>query len=85
METSAVINSEEEEKYLSEFDKLQSIIDTAKNTKIDLEYRKWHIRAKLEEKKQQETKNEKNVNVTFREKWKDVNMTFKEKWKGEGG
>ena len=28
METSVVSNSEEEEKYLSEFDELQSIIDT---------------------------------------------------------
>ena len=51
METSAVSKFEEEEKYLSEFDEFQSIIDTAEDTKIDIEYHEQNIREKLEEKK----------------------------------
>ena len=51
VETSAVSKFEEEEKYLSEFDEFQSIIDTAEDTKIDIEYHEQNIREKLEEKK----------------------------------
>ena len=42
-----------------EFEKFQSIIDTDENKKIDLEYREQSIREKLEEKKEQETKERK--------------------------
>lgn len=44
VETSAVSNSEEEEKYLLEFDELQSIIDTVEDTEIDREYHERNIR-----------------------------------------
>ena len=54
VETSAVSKFEEEEKYLSEFDEFQSIIDTAEDTKIDIEYHEQNIREKLEEKKEPE-------------------------------
>ena len=56
VETSAVSKSEEEEKHLSEFEELQSIIDTAGDTKIDLEYHERIIREKLEEMKEEEIK-----------------------------
>ena len=42
--------------FLLEFDALQSIIDTAEDTKIDPEYHKRNVREKLEEKKEQEIK-----------------------------
>ena len=56
METPAMSNSEEEEKCLSVFDELQSIIDVAEDTKIDLEHRKRNMLEKLEESKEKETK-----------------------------
>ena len=49
-------NFQEEEKFLSEFDELQIIIDMAQDTKIDLEYPERNIWEKLKEKKDQETK-----------------------------
>ena len=39
VETLAVSNFEDEEKYLSEFDQLQRIIDMTQDIKIDLGYR----------------------------------------------
>ena len=39
VETLAVSNFEDEEKYLSEFDQLQRIIDMTQDVKIDLGYR----------------------------------------------
>ena len=68
VETTTVSNSEEEDKYLSEFHKLQSIIDTAKNTKIDLEYRRKICGRNWRRRKNKKRKDEKNVNVAFRER-----------------
>ena len=39
VETLAISNFEDEEKYLSEFDQLQRIIDMTQDIKIDLGYR----------------------------------------------
>ena len=70
VETLAVSNFEDEEKYLSEFDQLQRIIDMTQDVKIDLGYRERNDGKNWRKRKKKKQKSEKNVNVTFREKWK---------------
>lgn len=71
--TSENVSSEQirERKEISEFDELQSIIDTAKkltsSTVNEIYGRNWR-----------RTKNKKRKN------WKNVNLTFREEWKNEG-
>ena len=72
VETSAVSNSEEEEKYLLEFDELLSIIDTVEDTEIDREFHERNIRQKLEEKKEQEMKEQE-------ERERDIQREMKER------
>ena len=55
VETLAVSNFEDEEKYLSEFDKLPRIIDMTQDIKIDLGYRERN-KGKIEGKERKRNK-----------------------------
>ena len=79
VETSAVSNSEEEEKYLLEFDELQSIIDTVEDTEIDREYHERNIRQKLEEKKEQEMKEHEERELDIQREMKERTRTKEKK------
>ena len=81
METSAMGNSEEEEKCLSVFDELQSIIDAAEDTKIDLEHRKRNMLEKLEESKEKETKEREESERDIQRETKKRSWTKEKKFK----
>ena len=70
VETLTVSNFEDEEKYLSEFDQLQRIIGMTQDIKIDLGYRERNNGKNRRKRKKKKQKSEKNVSMTFREKWK---------------
>ena len=71
--TSENVSSEQirERKEISEFDELQSIIDTAKKLTSSTVN-------EIYGRKKKKTKNKKRKN------WKNVNLTFREEWKNEG-